>query len=173
MSPPLLSATVLNGVERGWKSIVVEARRARRWRRRKEEAKRYARHRNPWFVACSVARESAWKNLWGSAVAKDWFVRTSWVSRPSFLPLEKLRGRTRWKIYLVSGIRAKKKVLLPGKIAGTPRDLVNRWGGVRETFETATLHLVEGGQDTFDSGRGNIERRSMKNFFIARTTIHK
>lgn len=129
MSPPLLSATVLNGVERGWKSIVVEARRARRWRRRKEEAKRYARHRNPWFVACSVARESAWKNLWGSAVAKDWFVRTSWVSRPSFLPLEKLRGRTRWKIYLVSGIRAKKKVLLPGKIAGTPRDLVNRWGG--------------------------------------------
>lgn len=63
----------------------VEAWRARRWRR----WRRRRRRRNVMpdivihdSVACSVARESAWKNLWGSAVAKDWFVRTSWVSRP-------------------------------------------------------------------------------------------
>lgn len=180
-----LSATILNGVERGWKSIVVEARReevaeVNPVRSRKRKRRRRRRNVMPDIVihdsvACSVAGESAWKNLWGSAIAKDWFVRTPLGSVDLPPPLHENcmeRRERRWKIYLVSGIRAKKKVLLPGsKIVGTPpRDLVNRWGPRNPSNPWRPGGCLRFGE------RGDIERRpAMKNFYRWGTQrlIHK
>lgn len=79
------------------------------------------------FVACSG--ENLRERIYGgSTERKDWFVRTSWVSRPPEVLQVVTRndGRSMENIprdsgswYLVSGIRTKKKALLPGKIVGT------------------------------------------------------
>lgn len=87
-----------------------------------EEAKRYARHRNPWFR--SVFRRICVKEFMG--IRRSERLVRSYTSRVSRPPSSKncMEGETVENIPGISCIRAKKKVLLPGsKIVGTlPRE---------------------------------------------------